>query len=185
MNDSELKNAWKAQPTTPLVLDNAQLEKRARRFRRSVGVRNALEYTVGFFVIAVFLWYAWQFTGVLMRTGSLLCAAGVAVVLWQLHCRASARVLPDDTGRACLEFHRAELERQRDALRSVWRWYIGPMVPGVVVFRWGVETELADSTLFARGPGANLFIAGVFLAVILLNLWAAHRLQKRIDALKD
>lgn len=185
MNDSELKNAWKAQPTAPLVLDTAQLEKRARRFRLAVRLRNAVEYAAGLFVMAVFLWYAWRFPGVLMRTGSLLAAVGVGVVLWQLHCRASARALLPDTGAACIDFHRADLERQRDALRSVWRWYIAPLVPGVVVFRWGVETELADSTLFARGPGANLVIAGVFIAVILLNLWGAHRLQKRIDALKD
>ena len=186
MNDSALKNAWKHQPAAPLVLENAELEKRASRFQRTVRIRNAVEYGAGVLVMLVFLWYAWQFPGVLMRTGSLLTAAGVGVVLWQLHRRASARAMPAErAGLSCLDFHRAELERQRDALRSVWRWYIAPLVPGVVVFRWGVETELADSTLFARGPGANLFIAGVFAAVIGLNLWSAHRLQKHIDALKD
>lgn len=184
MTESELKQLWKNQPASAGPMEMAKLQSRARRFQRSVRIRNALEYTAGIFVIAGFLSYAWNLPGTLMRVGSVLVALGVVFVLVQLHRRASGSApAAQDQGLACIEFHRAQLVRQRDALRSVWRWYIGPMVPGVVVFRWGVETELTNSQMFARGMGANLLIAGIFLAVILINVWSAHRLQKRIDEL--
>src|SRR5215475_15030257 len=63
-----------------------------------------------------------------IRTATLL-------MLYQLRKRASPRTLPADLGlTSCIEFHRRELRRQRDARESIWRWYIALFVPSFFVF---------------------------------------------------
>ena len=55
-----------------------------------------------------------------------------------LHLWGTARTLPSDLAlTSALEFHRVQLERQRDLLRSVWWWYLLPFAPGVLVLEIG------------------------------------------------
>ena len=42
---------------------------------------------------------------------------------------------------SCLEFHRSELVRQRDLLRSVWWWYLLPFVPGMLLIPVGSSLD--------------------------------------------
>lgn len=185
MNEDQLKNLWKDQAMTTTALSPGQLRSGATRLRRRVVLRNALEYAVCALVIAGFAFHFVRFPAPFMRVGSVLVIAGTLVVAWQLHRRASSTPLPGDAGaRSWLDFQRAQLMRQRDALRSAWLWYIGPLVPGVVVFRWGVETELGAGAPFARGWLADAAIAAVFLGVLALNLYGARKLQRRLDALE-
>ena len=184
MNDEQLKQLWKAQPVTesPISLDD--LRAKARRFKRRISWRNAYEYLTCVIVFYAFGRYIVNFPFPLIRAGSVLVMVGSLFLAWQLHRRASSKPLPSDAGeRSWLEFRRAQLVRQRDALRSVAWWYVGPLVPGVVVFRCGVEFELDASAPFERGWKANALIAGVLLLVIAWNWFAAWRLQRKIDAL--
>lgn len=184
MNDNDLKNLWKAQAVSTTALETDELISNARRFQRRVSFRNLTEYLAAVLVIMVFIYYIWAFPFTLMRIGSGLIIIGALVVVQQMHLRASSRPLPGAHGSmSCLEFYRAELVRQRDALLAVWLWYVGPFVPGMVVFRWGVETEMDASAPFARGVVANLVIAAVMLGVIGFNFWTARRLQGKIDRL--
>ena len=184
MNEDDLKRLWKEQPMTAATLSADELEAGAKRLRRRIVFRNATEYVACVLVIAGFAFYIVRFPFPLMRAGSVLIILGTLLVAWQLHRRASSQPLPGDLGgQSWLAFQRAQLVRQRDALRSVWLWYVGPLVPGMAVFRWGVETELDVSAPFARGRLADGVIALVFLAVIALNAWGAHKLQQRIAAL--
>lgn len=57
-------------------------------------------------------------------------------------------------------------------------------MPGIAVFRWGVETALGGDAPFARGGLADAVVAAVFLAVIALNRYGARKLQRRLDALE-
>jgi hypothetical protein len=109
-----------------------------------------------------------------------LVIAGGVVVLWQLHRRAGLRRLPPPAlGGATLPFHRAELLRQRDAMRSVGRWYLAPLVPGFIVSAWGMARHVPASQ-----PGLFLLVAAaLFVAVIVLNRRGAAQLQRQIDAL--
>ncbi len=83
---------------------------------------------------------------------------------------------------------RQELIRQRDALRSVGLWYLAPFIPGmalVMMGRWfqshAAHRALAfDHLLILLTSGLAVL---VFLAIWLLNLYGAKRLQQRIDAL--
>lgn len=185
MNDDRLKQLWKEQDMSTTTLSLDELRTGATRMRRRIVLRNAIEYAACLFVIAGFAFYIVRFPFPLMRLGSVLVIVGTLVVAWQMHRRASGAPLPGDAGaRSWLDFQRAQLVRQRDALRSVWLWYVGPLVPGIVVFRWGVETELGADAPFARGWLADAVVAAVFLGVIALNRFAARKLQRRLDALE-
>ena len=185
MNDDDLKARWKGQAADAVAVPVEKLRRGVTRFQRRIALRNAIEYLACGVVIAAFAWYMVVFPYPLMEAGSALIILATIVVAWQLRVRGASAPLPADMGqRSWLDFHRAQLERQRDALRSVWLWYVAPFVPGMVVFRWGVETELAAGAPFARGAWANLSIAAVFVAVIALNRYAAMRLQRRVDRLK-
>ena len=185
MTEQELKRAWKQQPTSTLSLSSAELEAGARRLRRGVRVRNAIEYLASLLVVVICIGYAIEFDGPLMRSGAILAALGSVVVMFGRHRHASSRALPPaSTGLAWKDYQRAELVRQRDALRSAWRWYVLPLVPGLVVFRLGVETEFAHSAAFAHGWIVNGVLAAFMLAVVALNAWSARRVQRRIDALE-
>lgn len=186
MNDDQLKQLWKDQDMTMTLQSLDDLRAGARRMQRRVALRNALEYVACVAVFACFALYIAIFPFPLMRVGSALVMIGTLVVAWQLHRRASGRPLPSDAGaRSWLDYQRAQLERQRDALRSVMWWYVAPLVPGILVFRWGVETELPADAPFAFGWLPNAIVAGVMLAVIALNRYAARKLQQRIDALEQ
>ena len=82
--------------------------------------------------------------------------------------------------------YREELRRQQSALRTVWLWYLGPLVPGLVLFTIGM------GRLIEHAPGSRrpmwpfvVVMVAVFAAVWLLNLWGARRLQHQIDELSS
>lgn len=175
----QLKQAWQAQPGALPFRSGENLRAQATAFQRQVAHRNLREYFAGIFVIPVFCYYVWLFPYWLTRLGAALVVAGNIVVLWQLHRRAASRVVPAQLGAACLQFQRDELERQRDALRSVWLWYLGPLMPGLVIFVWGLQNGSIH-------PFA-LLVEGVMLATFVTIAWinrrAAAKIQRRIDAL--
>ncbi|CAN7570093.1 hypothetical protein LJR289_004051 [Pseudoduganella sp. LjRoot289] len=184
MNDDDLKQLWRMQPASSAPLPEEVLRKRASKFQRRVALRNLIEVLAAVLAVAGFSRYLWLYPQPLIRLGSVLIILAAAFVVYQLYRRASSRPLPGaESALPCRDFHRAELVRQRDALRSVWLWYIGPFLPGMAVFRWGVETQLDASAPFARGWQANLLIAGVLLAIAILNLYAARKMQRQIDRL--
>lgn len=181
MKQDPLKSLWQTQELPATTLSLQELHKQSNALQRRVRLRNGLEYLACLLVIVGFGSYFVEFPQTLMRLGSALVIAGTAYVAWQLHRRASGpSASPALPG---LTFHRQQLERQRDALRSVWAWYVGPLVPGMVVFRWGVETQLDATAPFARGLYANLIIAAVLLMVVLINRYVASTLQRQIDQL--
>lgn len=182
--DDELKRQWRAQPAMAGAFDIEDLRRKAGSFQRRIAFRNAMEYLCCVAVVVVFSIYFFSFPYPLMRTGSVLTILATLVVAWQLRVRASSQPAPSDRGeRSWIDFQRGQLERQRDALRSVPVWYVGPFLPGVVFFRWGVDSELPIGGPFARGLGVDLLIGLVFLGIILINRHAAWRLQQDIDRL--
>jgi hypothetical protein len=134
MDEQDVKNMWRSAPAADTApLQEAELARRARHFQRRIARRNFLEYAAALLVCVGFGFYLWKFPDPLMRLGSVLTIAGILVVVWQLRQRASSRALPGaESALPSRDFHRAELVRQRDALRSVWLWYVAPLVPGML-----------------------------------------------------
>ncbi len=111
---------------------------------------------------------------------------GTLLVLWNLH-RQARRASAEEVQSAAAswrDFHRAELVRQRDALRSVWLWYLAPMLPGMLLLFAGSSQVLSGGwpALVSFGLVAA-FVGAVFVTIGVLNSKAAKRLQEEIEAL--
>jgi uncharacterized membrane protein YdjX (TVP38/TMEM64 family) len=107
--------------------------------------------------------------------------AGIAYVLYHMRSRAGARTTPTDARlKASVEFYRHELERQRDALRAVWSWYLLPFVPGILAAYVAAAVTRGFSVRYLVAVGITV---GVFAAVWALNLRAARRLDGKIREL--
>jgi len=70
-----------------------------------------------------------------LRISCALTVVAAIYIGWHIHRWGTPKSLAADLGRAnCTEFYRPELERQRDLLSSIWKWYFGPLVPGMALF---------------------------------------------------
>jgi hypothetical protein len=188
----DLKNLWQNQPTDPAKISPEDFRRQMHKFERRIFWRNLREYAAGAIVIAGFGYYEWKLHGLLVRVGAGLIIAGTLYVMFQLHRRASARTAPADLGlNTCIDFHRRSLERQRDALRTVWDWYLLPFVPGLAVFLIGSIAH--QWTAHPAGPGQFVLrslispgiMAAVFFAIWKMNRRGAERLQAQIDEINS
>ena len=179
--------AWLNQPVENTAMPLEEIRRRAGKFERRIRWRNAREYAATAIVVAVFGYYIEAVPGAVARAGSVLTIAGALYVAWQLHRRASSGNAPAAGAvEDCLGFHRRELERQRDALASVWRWYLGPLVPGLAIFIAGTALAVPIPIRYRVLTAAiMLAIVGVvFWLVAKLNSYGARKLQTQIDELQ-
>jgi len=175
--NNDPRGVWQNQEVEKMTITLDEVRNAAAKFERRILWRNVREYAAGALVIAYLTPFLWSGSRE-MKIPVLLMMAGALFVMWQLHVRASAARVPADAGlRASLEFRRRELERQRDALRSVWKWYLLPMVPGLAA--------VSIMRGMARGIDVGLIAMSLFFVLMLvgvwaLNEWAARKLDLQI-----
>jgi len=186
--DRRMRELWQGQQAEGVRMSIDQIRASATKFQRRIGSRNMREY-VAAAAVAIFFGFELLRTGdPLTRIGFALIIAGVLYMVWQLHSKGSARPLPEDAGLAsCTEFQRRELERQRELVSSVWRWYLGPMIPGLAVL---IAAFSRTNSGRLTHPGLiialySILVAAVFVFVAKLNGRAARELQRRIDELDE
>jgi hypothetical protein len=185
--DRRIQELWQGQQTEGFRMSVEQIRMSAGKFQRKIGWRNAREYAAALFVV---IFFGFQF----VRAGDLLARIGFGTVIasmfyivWVLHSKGSTRALPKDAGLAsCVQFQRRELERQRDLVSSVWRWYLGPMIPGLAIlilaFGRANPNHLKHPSILIALEA--IVFGATFLGIAKLNSRAAQRLQKRIDELE-
>jgi hypothetical protein len=172
----DIRRIWQNQPLENNPMPLEEIHRRARQFEKRISRRNLREYIAGGIGIVIFTVYLFIFRDPVARTGSALIIAGALFVLFQIYKRATPGTLPADLAlTASLEFHRRELVRQRDLLRTVWLWYLGPFIPGIVVFGMGVAPRHGTASWWNAAP--FLSIVG---AVMWLNYRAAQGLDRQI-----
>jgi hypothetical protein len=183
----DIKAVWRSQSPEPATISLADVQARARKFERRIFRRNRREYLASLVVIVAFAAIAWAAVGWMMKLGGVLVIAGTLYIVWRLHRDGSTRRAPAGaSAQALLDFHRGELVRQRDLLTSVWRWYLAPLVPGVVFItlgRWfqahapnrSVATDHLVIVL------VSIIAILVFILVWVLNALGAARLHRQID----
>jgi hypothetical protein len=183
----DFRNAWQNQPVEKITMSLEEIRRRAGKFHRRIWWRNAREYAAIVIVVIGFGFYLKWIPNPVARAGSLMTIAGALYVAYQLHRRASAEAVPEGGAvEHCLGFHRRELERQRNAMENVWSWYLGPLIPGLVVFMAGT-TITAPIPIRYRILATAIsiaFVGVVFWMVAILNHSAARKLQTKIDELK-
>ena len=184
--DDDLKQLWQQQHTEGVRMSLEQIQSNATSFQRTIRRRNAREYAAALLVVLFFAWRFSHTSDMLMRVSFGLLIASAIYVAWQLHAKGSVQPLPKEAGLlSYLEFQRRELERQRNLLRSIWRWYLGPMIPGLAVLLVAVA-RTHPGHLNRPGPLVALnalVFAAAFFAIAQLNRRAARKLQHRIDEL--
>jgi hypothetical protein len=180
---------WTNQKEEPFNMTLADIQARATRFRSTVRNRNITEYAAAALVIAIFGWMAVLIPVLTVKAGALLIILGALYVCWKLHTLAGVSAKAErDAAVSVTDFHRAELQRQRAALSTVWRWYLAPFVPGMLVFVGGVTlasgTGLPLAARLATFAVSLGLMAAVFVAIWWLNQRAVAALDEEIKALE-
>ncbi len=182
--DNDIRNLWRNQPleeTKPISFE--ELRIRAKKMDRRIRRRNCIEYIAAAFVVVAFSSSIYVFETPLMRLGSALCIAATLYVVWQLRVRGSARTLPQgEVPLTWLDSHRRQLERQRDALASVWKWYLAPFVPGMSIFLAGRAIEDPPGN-WVSVPKTSAAVVFLFAFVAWLNHRGSRKLQRELDEL--
>ena len=151
-----------------------RMSRRSYRIEAVTGVALA-----GFFILPMVNAPNW-----VLRTGwalGAIYALYVAVVVTRLQ----SPPMPDNLAfGAALAHYRGELERRRQQIETLWRWYLMPMVPGMLLI-------VAGATIEASKKGRPLWPALVMIALlgglgVVIHLssqgWARN-LRLRIDTL--
>lgn len=162
----------------------AYVRHRVNELDKAFRIRNALEQ--GACVLAL-VWCAVVIatsSDVWLQVGITLLLLGIVYSLVQWRRRVAAhRPQASDAASAGIVFYRRELERKRDIHRTLWRWYLLPMLPGAaVVLPWNFfgHPELKGTLI----PWFALATVVVWITIFLLYERAkAAQCQREIDAL--
>ncbi|TMM49881.1 hypothetical protein [Qipengyuania marisflavi] len=179
---------WLSQENDAAFSTAGICEKRNSRFERTVRRRNLLEFAAGLVVIltmgsaAIAAMIASDF---LMAGAQASLVFGVVAVLWKLRCDGSNLVRTPEM--PCRDYFRHQLVRQRDLLRTVPKWYLAPMIPGVLAIYGLVTAQVASRHGWATAlDGVWLPLGGTALFfgfVAWLNAKTAQGLDQQIAAL--
>ena len=185
---NDIKILWRNQKTEGTAVTLENIHERAAKFQKRVRNRNLREYIVIPFLVLVFGWYMWIFPGWMMKTGSALSIAAVLFVAWQLYRRGLSQRMPEGSGMGLVEFHRHQLVRQRDLLKSALLWYIAPLFPGVVLITLGRWFQFHAPWRSLAWDHEVIILVAVIMAlgfgiIWLVNVLAATKLQRKIDEL--
>lgn len=173
---------WQSQPVEGIKMSVEEIRSRATKFEKKIFWRNIREYVGSAIAIGLFVSFFVNSHDSLFRTGCALCIAGLLYMAYQLNRRASVRSLPAELGaESSLQFYRGQLERQRDFIAHIWRWYLWPLVPGLAVF--SLQSILAVHKHIWPALAVNGLFAASLIAAWQANAYAARCLQKRINEL--
>ena len=183
LSPDNLKSLWQNHNVEPVQMSLEQIRLKAEGFQKKIRYRNLREYVAAAFVFAGFSYFMWRFP--VSRLGCGLILAGTVYVLYQLHTRGAAKTVPESLALdTCLEFHRRELERQRDLVRDVWKWYLLPFVPGLLAVIAVPLLRQPPEKWIGAWPVILLW-AAMFYAIWRLNKRGANKLQRQIDELNS
>ena len=181
----ELRDIWQNQEVEEMKISVEELRTKAARFRRGIVRRNLTEQLA---CGAVAIWFGtefWKTAVVIPRISFALIAAAALYVAWHIQTRGRAGAVPVDMARSNLiEFQRTELEKQRDLLKGVWRWYLGPFVAGLGLLAiWGMVVAPTGRRWSAVAFAVTSVL--IFWGIGRLNRTAARKLEEQLEELKS
>ena len=186
---NELRNPaqrlWQDQPVEGITMSVETIRKRAAKFERKILWRNVREYVAALIAAAPLGYFLVTAKDVFARVTFGLFIAGLLWMVVQLHRKGSVMTMPAGLGTlTSLQFYRTQLERQREAVDTVWSWYLAPLIPGFLVYTvWSAIRSPHPATWVGLAV-MDVVIAGVFYVIWKMNARAARCLQRMIDELK-
>jgi hypothetical protein len=184
MDWNELRNDWQARSDRTTVDLDLRPDERERLWRR-VRIRDRLETPVALLLVPLFGFAAVTLARAGLWIPAAFSAGLVAVLIYiPLRLRRARREIPGpDPGLSVLAFldaERSALTAQADMLRSVARWYSGPVCIGVVGFFVSLAGPSIESLLY------TLFVAALFVAIEVMNRVAVRkRFEPAIEQLDE
>jgi hypothetical protein len=181
---NRVQEIWQCQPVEGIKMSVEEIRKRATRFEKKIFWRNVREYVAGAIAIVLLGYYIAVSRNLLDRSAFALLIAGMVYVMYQLHRRGAAKSMPASAAVGpSLEFYRSELKRQRDLTSTVWSWYLGPFVPGMVASVIASAAHDWHPRHLAVLTLCYGLIAAFFVFVWRLNARGARCLERMIDDL--
>lgn len=179
-----VQKLWQDQPVEGIKMSAEEIRRRSGKFERRIRWRNIREY-IASLIAAVLLGYFFATAhDVLSRVTFGLFIAALAWMMVSLYRKGSAKKLPEGVDTLTgLHFYRAELERQREVVRSVWWWYLAPMVPGFLVTTVGDMIKSPHLVTLAKVTIMDVCVLGMFVWVGKMNMKAARCLTRMIEEL--
>ncbi len=179
MNWNDLQSTWAGQklaagPATDWTAIQRDFEAKRRRLARGLFWRDVREAAAGVFVAGVFAYSGW-------RMGPSGWPIAVAVLLMLgltgFFISERMRVRRRQVGAAValltrLDAEIAELKHQRNLLRRVGTWYLGPCVAAGVIFG---ATTMAQAPIPAK---AKLAAGGLMVVVFAVVSWMVLALNR-------
>jgi len=183
--DDPLRALWRDQPTKEIPEMTIEvLRERSGRLARRVATRKWGETIAGGVSMLLLAALGVHVPGApLLRLACLLLVVGEGVVIagmWRHSAPAPAPV-----GAATGEFlgyYRGELARERDFFRTMVRWYIAPVAPGIFLFPIAVCAALGVP-VFAVGVVATVSTAITYVILVAFHRRSARRIVREIEAL--
>jgi hypothetical protein len=183
MNDDALKKIWRDQPLPlPPPLGGpeaiASMNRKMRRFDRTIWWRDLREVAAGIFIVVVFSWYFFRFPMPMARVGCVITVLSAIFIDWRLLSskRRAARSSLNASVMEALQVELRKVENQIRLLRSVLWWYILPLTVGATVFFAGVNRDAVARAVFIA------FAVLMGLGLNWLNQWAV---RKQLMPLKE
>src|SRR5208282_211747 len=128
------RNLWQSQEVEEMKISVEELRAKAAKFNSRIRWRNLREYVAALIVVVWAGTGLWKVPDTVERIAFALVMAGAAYYMWHVKKWGSAMSLPGDLGRAdCVRFYQSELAQQRDLVGGIWKWAIGPMIPGLAL----------------------------------------------------
>jgi hypothetical protein len=181
-HDDDLGALWREAETSPLPSTD-EIRTKSDAFARRIARRNLREYVASALVVVAFSRMLVRSHDVLERVGAALILVATAYIV--LRIRRDGRAAPAPVTATTTAEHlahlRRELARQRDLLRDVALWYIGPFVPGFALFVAASAQRGGPVTALVTLVGFTVVVAGV----VWLNRRGARKLDVAIGALDD
>ena len=182
----DVRAVWRGQPVemAPMVVETVR--RNARRLQRR-RLRQMIQETLAATVVMVgFGFYIWFLPGILIKIGSGLGVLFAGVYIWRWIRSVRPRRVPDNAA-ACLDFHRRELERQRDTARSMWCWALAPMIPISALFAIGRWIGPAPPWRAQWLDRLIIAVSSVLVleSLVLMWLWTQHRADKWQDQIDE
>jgi len=180
----DLRQAWQRQALDAPRISLAYLQHQLEELRHRTRVRGALKYVGDFCAVAFVLVACWRFIELrpLTTVAMVLWALGALVVNVRRHRRMSVSPPAEQMGTLdALQFYRQQLVRQRDARRRSWRWWLPPIIPGMVMTAVALALETSRTAAGIAGV-VVWFVFGVALGIA-GNERVARSIQGEIDAL--
>jgi positive regulator of sigma E activity len=180
MREQDLLRTWQQQPMVISPISIEQVQVKVLAFQRRTRIGYVLELIAAILVLLGYGAVVWSFPNLWVKVGSALIILAGFFIFYQFHKRWNARVPPENLGTQILQFHKQELIRRRDMLRSSWVWYISPLVPGMLIYWLGMLQANPQNPFNIIGI---VICFATFFGVGLFNEWRARRVQRQIDSL--